>query len=81
MILSKISFFIIAGCIIFLLVHRKIQISPVVRGISCVTLLSIISIFAKDQHKFLEQTYISFNVTIASIVVYVTYLAHKRGYL
>ena len=81
MIVTNASLITIAFCIVFLLLHRNIKINPVIRGISGVTLLSIVGVFSRNSHQYIEETYTIFNLTIAMIVVYVTYISYKRGFV
>ena len=81
MIITNASLITIAFCIVFLLLHRNIKINPVIRGISGVTLLSIVGVFSRNSHQYIEETYTIFNLTIAMIVVYVTYISYKRGFV
>ena len=81
MIITNAPLITIAFCIVFLLLHRDIKISPIIRGISGVTLLSIVGVFSKDHHEYIAQTYNLFNATIAIMIVYVTYKSYKRGFV
>lgn len=81
MIITNASLITIAFCIVFLLLHRNIKINPVIRGISGVILLSIVGVFSRNSHQYIEETYTIFNLTIAMIVVYVTYISYKRGFV
>ena len=81
MIITNLSLGVIASCILFLLLHRNIKVSPIVRGISGFTLLSIADIFAKDHHIYINQTYDLYNATIALMVLYITYISYKRGFI
>ena len=81
MMISNLSLIVIASCIVFLLLHRDIKISPIIRGISGVTLLSIVGVFAKNHHQYIENTYTLFNFTVALMMIYVTYISYKRGFV
>ena len=81
MIITNLSLGVIAFCILFLLLHRNIKVSPIVRGISGFTLLSIAGNFAKDHHSYINQTYDLYNATIALMVLYITYISYKRGFI
>lgn len=77
----NISLSVIFTCMLFLILYRKINVHPIAKGMMCVTLISIIGIWAQESHHHLELFNSGFVSTIAMLVVYVAYKVFKLGNL